>query len=89
LLWGFERDWIAGMRFEQATSSGPTSFPKEQDPLRDDRTRISPLLIWQPTHFSRLSLQFNYDIADHLSHNESSIWLRIEFLIGSHPAHKY
>ncbi|HET6165002.1 MAG TPA: hypothetical protein VFG37_15130 [Planctomycetota bacterium] len=89
LLWGFERDWIAGLRYELATASGPSALPREDDPLRDDRQRISPLLIWQPTHFSRVSLQYNLDFADHLSHDASSIFLRIEFLIGSHPAHKY
>jgi ferredoxin len=64
LLWGFERDWIAGLRYELATASGPSAFPREDDPLRDDRQRISPLLIWQPTHFSRVSLQYNLDFAD-------------------------
>ena len=77
LLWGFERDWIAGLRYEKAWSSGSTSTPKDDDPLRDDRTRISPLLMWQPTHFSRVSLQYNFDMAGHLSHDASSIWLRI------------
>lgn len=89
LLWGFQRDWITGLRFEQAWSRGPTATPRDQDPLLDDRTRVSPLVIWQPTHFSRVSLQYNFDVAGHLSHDASSVWLRIEFLIGSHPAHKY
>ncbi len=90
LLWGFERDWITGLRYERASSSGAGGFPRSQDPFRDDRERWSALLIWQPTHFSRMSLQYNYDVADHLAHDDaSSAWLRIEFLFGQHPAHKY
>jgi hypothetical protein len=90
LLWGFERDWITGLRYEYATASGPSAIPRDTDPLRDDRTRLSGLLIWQPTHFSRVSLQYNYDIAEHLAqHDAHSVWLRIEFLWGKHPAHKY
>jgi hypothetical protein len=90
LLWGCQRDWIVGLRYEYATSHGDGATPRDDDPLRDDRTRISPLVIWQPTHFSRLSLQYNYDVADHLQHDDAhSIWLRVEFLFGQHPAHKY
>ena len=39
---------------------------KNLDPFRDDRYRISPLVSWQPTPFSRIRLQYNYDRAKHL-----------------------
>lgn len=90
LLWGFRRNWIAGFRYEQARTSGDGATPSDTDPFRDDRTRMSPIVMWQPTHFSRLRLQYNYDRADHLRHNDAhSVWLGVEFLIGRHPAHKY
>jgi len=89
LLWGFRRAWTAGLRFEQATSSGGGLTPRDEDPARDDRLRISPLLAWTPTHFSRVRLQYNLDLADHLEHHDRahSIWLGLEVLIGRHPAH--
>ena len=63
---------------------------RNNDPFRDDRHRVSPLLLWQPTEFSRFRLQYNYDLASHLTGNEAhSLWLGVEFLFGAHPAHSY
>ena len=59
------------------------------DPLRDNRTRISPLLIRQLSEFSRLRLQYNYDKADHVGRAEHSIWLGVEVALGKHAAHKF
>lgn len=97
LLYGFHRDWAAGLRLEYASggkasvisSDGTLVFDREEDPYRDNRIRISPLLSWYLSEFSRFRLQFNYDHADHLDHDAYSTWLGAEFLIGSHPAHKY
>ena len=105
LLWGFARNWAAGIRGEYASGSGagigfeedPLSgdllvvkTPRSQDPFRGDRTRISPLLVFQATEFSRLRLQYNYDHALFLSGNEAhSIWAGLEILFGAHPAHSY
>ncbi|MBM4015563.1 MAG: hypothetical protein FJ293_11455 [Planctomycetes bacterium] len=90
LLWGFRRDWVAGLRYELARSSGAGLDPREDDPLRDDRQRFSPTLAWHPSHFSRVRLQYNLDVADHLRHDRAhSVWLGLEFMVGNHPAHTY
>lgn len=92
-LYGFSYGWAAGLRYEFAGGSGASvlSFNgRDADPFRDDRHRISPLLVWQPSEFSRFRLQYNYDHADHLErHDVHSVWLGVEFLYGAHPAHKY
>lgn len=97
-LFGFREGWSGGLRYEFATGSGKSVVDggRERDPFRDDRHRISPLLIWQPTEFSRVRLQYNFDFADHLEaeanegkRHAHSVWLSIEFLFGKHPAHKY
>ena len=92
-LYGFYYGWAAGLRYEYASGSGESVGPyagREADPFRDDRHRISPLLVWQPSEFSRIRLQYNYDRADHLEHKDAnSVWLGVEFLYGAHPAHKY
>ena len=92
-LYGFSYGWAAGLRYEFATGSGASVGVfngREADPFRDDRHRISPLLVWHPSEFSRLRLQYNYDRADHLEHQDAhSVWLGVEFLYGAHPAHKY
>lgn len=90
LLWGFLRNWAVGARYEYASGGGPPGDGRREDPFRDDRHRVSPVLAWHPTHFSRLRLQYNYDHATHLTSDEAhSVWLGLEFLFGSHPAHSY
>jgi len=90
LLWGFERGWATGLRYEFAASEELSASEMETEPFRNDRHRISPLLVWHPTEFSRLRFQYNYDHARHLHADEAhSFWVGIEVLIGSHPAHAY
>lgn len=90
LLWGFRRDWAAGLRWELARASGAGVDPRADDALRDDRQRFSPMVVWHPSHFSRVRLQYNLDVADHLAHGRAhSVWLGFEFVVGNHPAHTY
>jgi hypothetical protein len=93
LLYGFTYGWAAGLRYEYASGSGESVLTydgRRNDPFRDDRHRISPLLVWQPSEFSRIRLQYNYDRATHLENGDAhSVWLGVEFLYGAHPAHKY
>lgn len=90
VLWGFRRDWAAGLRWELARASGAGVEPRADDALRDDRQRFSPMVVWHPSHFSRVRLQYNLDFADHLAHDRAhSVWLGFEFVVGNHPAHTY
>jgi hypothetical protein len=95
LLVGFRYGWAAGFRAEYATGSGASIADgspdaRANDPLRDDRLRLAPLLVWHPTEFSRLRLQYNYDDADHLAGGDAhTVWLGAEILYGKHAAHKY
>ncbi len=96
VLWGFRFPWAAGLRFEYASGSGQSVIDgdlgsRQRDPLRDDRFRFSPLLIYHPTHFSRLRLQYNLDHARFLGGDElaHSVWLSAELLYGEHPTHEY
>jgi hypothetical protein len=93
LLYGFRYGWAGGLRYEYAGGSGESVLTfdgRRNDPFRDDRHRVSPLLVWHPSEFSRIRLQYNYDRADHLERRDAhSVWLGVEFLYGAHPAHKY
>lgn len=85
-LWGFEPGWVAGLRWEYATADGDTTT----DPLRDTRKRLSPNMAWYPTEFSKLRLQYNHDWTEHLSDKTAdSLWLQVEFSLGSHMAHTF
>jgi hypothetical protein len=95
-LWGFRRGWSLGLRGEYATGSGgddaALAYARDEDPFRDDRVRVSPLLVYQPSEFSRLRLQYNWDHADFLDGGDDpahGVWLGLEFLFGSHPAHAF
>jgi hypothetical protein len=90
LLYGFHYRWAAGIRYEFADSDGQSVGGTTNDYLRDARHRVSPLLLFNPTEFSRLRLQYNYDNATFLpDSNASSIWMSLEILFGTHPAHQY
>jgi hypothetical protein len=93
LLYGFRRGWSVGLRGEYGTGSGASIGEFDgrlDDPFRADRFRLSPLLVFQPSEFSRLRLQYNYDgVNDSPVDDAHSIWAGIEFLFGAHPAHSY
>jgi hypothetical protein len=95
LVYGFRYGWAAGLRAEYATGSGASIeegvlAPRSDDPLRGDRLRIAPLVVWHPTEFSRFRLQYNYDDADFLSGGDAhTIWIGGEVMYGKHAAHKY
>jgi hypothetical protein len=91
LLWGFRHGWAAGVRYEYATGSGPSlDGGRQNDFLRDDRQRVSPLIVWQPSEYSRIRLQYDFDHAEFLSGKDAhSVWMGFEVLYGAHPAHQY
>jgi hypothetical protein len=92
-LWGFRRGFAAGLRYEYASGSGASVGPfdgRRADPFRDDRHRVSPLLVWYPSEFSRIRFQYNFDRADFLEKSRAhSFWVGLEFFFGSHPAHRF
>ena len=90
LLYGFKHGWAAGLRGEVVSGSGTGEGNRADNFSRDDRFRISPMLVWQTSEFSRFRLQYNYDNADHLPDDDAhTVWLGAEVSFGAHPAHKY
>ncbi|MCC6764261.1 MAG: hypothetical protein IT293_06330 [Deltaproteobacteria bacterium] len=89
-LWGFHYQWAAGLRYEYAGGSGASVDGRQNDPRRDDRHRVAPLIIWQPSEYARIRLQYDFDHAEFLSEKDAhSVWLGFEVLYGAHPAHQY
>lgn len=94
-LYGFQRGWSTGLRGEYATGSGASydadtdTFSRLADYDRTDRLRVSPILVYQPSEFTRIRLQYNYDESDHLGEaGEHSVWLTFQTLIGVHQPHR-
>jgi hypothetical protein len=84
-LYGFRRPYALGFRWERVLGD---QIPEiAQGAIH--RTRISPLLIIQPTEFSRIRLQYNLDLLSEDEEKGSfhTFWAGVEFLFGRHPAH--
>ena len=86
LVWGFVPRWNAGLRVDYA--SGNAGAFDVADPYRGQRYRFSPELTFLPSEFSKIRLQYNYDHGD-LFGTAHSVWMRLEFGLGAHAAHKY
>jgi hypothetical protein len=86
VLWGFKPRWVTGIRGDYA--SGNSDAFDSQDSFRGERYRVSPVLTFFPSEFSKIRLQYNYDHGEYFG-VEHSVWLQMEFLLGSHGAHKY
>lgn len=90
LLYGFEHPWATGVRVEWVSGHGESVGGRSNDPTRDDRLRVSPLLQYQPSEFSRIRLQYNFDHSTALpGETASTVWVGLELLFGAHPAHQW
>ncbi len=96
-LYGFHRSWVAGLRYDFVAGDRADyeemdlSYDNEvlgRDPLRRERWRISPNLTWYPSEYSKLRLQYNYDVRADIG-VDHSVWLQWELLLGAHAAHKF
>jgi hypothetical protein len=88
--WGFSPGWVAGLRLDYANGDGDNAT----DPFRDRRWRLSPNITWRPSEFSKVRLQYNRDWAQYLEGtdekgNADTVWLQVEFSLGSHFAHTF
>jgi hypothetical protein len=90
-VYGFAPRWRAGLRYEQAGGEGASfSQLRSADPNRSDRSRLTPMVTFRASEFSKLTFQVNFDDADHLTDKtQTSYWLSAEVLIGKHPAHHF
>jgi hypothetical protein len=89
-LFGWDNGFAAGLRCEYATGKGDSYlgggvFGRNGDAFRADRVRVSPLVQYQLSPFSRLRLQYDYDDSAHLGGTAHSVWLGFEVLLGAQP----
>lgn len=86
-VWGFTPGWATGLRWERADRGSHNVHPNlHESAWRSRRDRLSPMLAWHPSEFSRLRLQYNYDRAEYLEpdHDVHSLWFGLEIKLGSH-----
>jgi hypothetical protein len=88
-LFGFRERWATGFRAEYANSGGDGVIRGNDDPFRQARLRLSPLVSFYQSEFARWRLQYNYDRSRFLDDSAAhSLWLVLEFGFGAHPAHE-
>lgn len=75
----FEKRWSAGLRFDKM------GLPDDSIP---SELRITPALTFNPTEFSRLRLQYEYDKKEDIEAN-NIVTLQLQFNFGPHGAHPY
>jgi hypothetical protein len=85
-VYGFKRNWAAGLRVDHA--GGKRGEPGE-DPFRDRRWRVSPNVTHYFSEFSKLRFQYDWDDAQHLPDEEHTFTLQYEIDFGAHAAHKF
>jgi hypothetical protein len=88
-VYQFAARWRAGLRYDSLDSGTPRYLTAPDDLLSLSPDRLSVMLDWNPSEFSRLRAQYDFDNArDDGEHDR--IW-RLQYLygIGAHGAHKY
>jgi hypothetical protein len=95
-VYQFAARWRAGVRYDSLDSGNARFLPLDVsavdfDPLARARhpDRISAMLDWNPSEFSRLRLQYDIDDARDDGTDDHVIRLQYLFGIGAHGAHKY
>ena len=93
---GLRAEWLGGQGDNRHVHELSEEIAEEieredrnDSPDRSTRTRIAPLIAFQPSEFSKLRLQYAYDRAAHLDDPVHSVWLGLEVLLGAHPAHGF
>ncbi len=85
LVYAMSSRWQMGLRYGMVDLENDADA---EDPPPAQRFRLSPLIGWQPSEFSKIRMQYNYTETDEDA-TVSSFWLNGEVLIGNHPAHTF
>jgi hypothetical protein len=90
VAYGFRKGWVAALRGDYVFPDSKADYERVlgTDLERATRWRISPNLTWYPSEYSKLRLQYNLD-ERHKIGQDHSVWLQLEFLLGSHAAHQF
>ncbi|HEX5034703.1 MAG TPA: hypothetical protein VFW62_09500, partial [bacterium] len=79
LDWQFFKRWHAGLRYDQM------GIPEGVIPTE---YRISPAITFEPTEFSRIRLQYEYDKAANVDGVHAAMF-QFQFSMGPHAAHPF
>lgn len=94
---GWER-WHVGARYDWVsakngvpvnTSAGLDETGATIDRDVAQRWRVSPVISFYPSEFSKIRAQYEYDKPTDFAKAQQVVTLQLEFLMGAHGAHKF
>lgn len=88
-VYQFAARWRAGVRYDSLDAGTPIYTLAPPDLLNASPDRVSVMLDWSPSEFSRLRAQFDWDNARDDGERDRILRLQYIYGIGAHGAHKY
>jgi len=91
-IYQHDKNWRAGVRYSALNQNDISANNKIQD-MPDDMYVTTAMLEYNPSEFSRLRLQYNYNSSlydeDGEKNNKNEIVLQFNYAIGAHGAHAF
>jgi hypothetical protein len=88
-VYQFAPRWRVGARYDSLDSATPRYTLAPDDLLSASPDRLSLMLDWNPSEFSRLRAQYDLDNARDDGDEDRVLRLQYIYGIGAHGAHKY
>lgn len=91
-VYGFLPRWRGGLRWEQVGLLNEQDLPTGKTNEFDDSSRLSGVIDFNPTEFSRLRLQLNRGDYAFLDGDKEKAWeafVQLMISLGTHGAHKF
>jgi len=88
-VYQFATRWRVGARYDSLDSGTPRYTLAPDGLLSSDPERLSLMLDWNPSEFSRLRAQYDWDDARDDGDTDRVFRLQYLYGIGAHGAHKY
>src|SRR5205085_7753669 len=94
-VYQFVRQWRAGVRYDRVHADNTLDNPAPGTTLAlladdgRDPQRVSAMIDWSHSEFSRVRLQFNRDQSRPNHATDNQVFLQYIFSLGSHPAHTF
>jgi hypothetical protein len=88
-VYQFATRWRVGARYDSLDSGTPEYALAPENLLDASPDRLSMMLDWSPSEFSRLRAQYDWDNARDDGDTDRIIRLQYVYGLGAHGAHKY
>jgi hypothetical protein len=88
-VYQFAPRWRVGARYDSLDSGAPRYTLAADGLLSANPDRLSLMLDWNPSEFSRLRAQYDWDNARDDGDTDRILRLQYIYGIGAHGAHKY